>query len=504
MSIGFLAGLSYDSSWRNSEKSFVLSSNLISGTDTFEDQAFEKESTYNVSITGNLGLGFRLNDENIIETTSLFLRNTDDETAIRDSFNSDSTILSGGAARTDKIRYEQREMHVNQIRGDHELGFSTLDLIGLDWLKPLEGLKFDWYFSDSDATTDIPNQVTVGGRASFIEPFSLETGGSSIQRNVSVADFRFTELEDNVESFGWELSFPVETNGTQINLSVGSEYWEKARTYKQLQFGLGSNNPNSPILGTPDEIFTDANIANPDFGFRVNATGANSDSYLAANKVSAGFGKIDVTWDETFRVAAGIRWEDYQQVGLSWDPLDFDGNQIIPDNIEARAYEPTMDANGNESNVIADFFQSATFADDDIYTSLALTYMAQDLIADDFQLRFGFSETTVRPDLREITDSSYIDPITDFLVFGESNLIPAEFKNYDVRAEWFFGNGDNLTVSMFYKDIENPIDQQEVPRAEDDRAVAIFNAESAEILGVEVEFFIPILSTALATSDCLV
>ena len=55
----------------------------------------------------------------------------------------------------------------------------------------------------------------------------------------------------------------------------------------------------------------------------------------------------------------------------------------------------------------------------------------------------------VRPDLREITDASYIDPLTEDLVFGNSGVIPATLTNYDLRAEWFWNSGDSLTVSMF-------------------------------------------------------
>ncbi|WP_086932894.1 TonB-dependent receptor domain-containing protein [Agarilytica rhodophyticola] len=485
--IGFLAGISYNSSWRNTETTFVLSDDLIPGTDIAQDQAFEKESTFNVSLTGNFSLGFRLNEENTVETTTVYIRNTDDETTIEDNFNTDNPITSGTSDRSYNLRYEQRELLVNQIHGEHELGFATRELLGLDFLESLDGLKFSWYFSDSESTTEIPNEIRVNGQAGFIRPFSLETNASTVQTNLSAADYRFTDLEDHLESAGWELAYPIELTNFSIELSGGAEYWRKARTYRQLQFGLGSNVQSSPNVGQPGEVFTNANILNPDFGFQINVNNANADSYVAANKVSAAYGKFDVTWQDTWRVAAGLRWEDYQQVGLSWDPLDFDGSPLIPDAIEARAYDNTLRPDGVRSNVIADFFESATFADNDIFTSVALTYMTPNFFAEDFQLRLGFSETTVRPDLREITESSYIDPITDFLVFGESSLVPAQFKNYDIRAEWYFEDGDNLTLSLFYKDITDPIDVQEVPRSEDDRAVSIFNAESAEITGIEVE-----------------
>ncbi len=484
--IGFLTGVSYDASWRNSEKFYIGDETTLDNGGDFENQSLKKESTYNVSLTGNLNLGLRLNAENYIKTTSLFIRNTDDKVSIEDSFDNDAPITGNSSEREYDIRYEQREMKVNQIHGEHELGPETLEVNGFGFLSPLEGLKFNWYYSDSESTSDIPNEVTIDGSASFTSfvPFTFSPNFSSIQSNNSSANYRFTELEDHMKSHGWEVSLPIETNRLNVELSGGSEYWEKTRTYRQLQLGLGSVTQGAPLTGLPEEVFSDANILNPEYGFQVNIASANSDSYIASAKANAAYGKLDIILDETWRVAAGLRWEDYQQLGLSWDILDYEGSQLIPDNVERQAYNET---DGN-SNVIADFFDDATFTDDDIYTSLALTYMTQDFFAEDFQLRFGFSETTVRPDLREITDSSYTDPLTDFLVFGESGLVPSQFKNYDLRAEWFFESGDSLSFTLFYKDINNPIDKKESARSDDDRAIEFFNSESAEITGLELEF----------------
>ena len=107
--------------------------------------------------------------------------------------------------------------------------------------------------------------------------------------------------------------------------------------------------------------------------------------------------------------------------------------------------------------------------------------------ADTFQLRGTYSETVVRPDLREITDASYIDPLTEDLVFGNSGVTPATLTNYDLRAEWFWNSGDSLTVSMFYKEIENPIEFFETTASDTTVAREIVNAASAEVYGVEFE-----------------
>ena len=52
------------------------------------------------------------------------------------------------------------------------------------------------------------------------------------------------------------------------------------------------------------------------------------------------------------------------------------------------------------------------------------------------------------PDLREITDASYIDPLTEDLVFGNSGVIPATLTNYDLRAEWFWNGGFSHRVDV--------------------------------------------------------
>ncbi len=109
------------------------------------------------------------------------------------------------------------------------------------------------------------------------------------------------------------------------------------------------------------------------------------------------------------------------------------------------------------------------------------------MVAETFQLRFGWSETTVRPDLREITDASYLDPITDDLVDGNPGVTPADVTNFDMRAEWFFGNGDSFTATLFYKDIQNPIEFFESAASDTTTAREIINADSAQVKGVELE-----------------
>jgi outer membrane receptor protein involved in Fe transport len=136
-----------------------------------------------------------------------------------------------------------------------------------------------------------------------------------------------------------------------------------------------------------------------------------------------------------------------------------------------------------------DQLANAGKSDDDLYPSAAITYMRPDFWADEFRLRVGYSQTTARPDIREVTQSTFIDPLTDARVTGNPLLVPSDLKNYDIRAEWFFASRDNLTVSPFYKQIDRPIETVEGAGTDNNLSFTFINAETADVYGVEIEWY---------------
>ena len=106
--------------------------------------------------------------------------------------------------------------------------------------------------------------------------------------------------------------------------------------------------------------------------------------------------------------------------------------------------------------------------------ALTATYIRPRFWSDEFQLRFAWSETVARPDLREISDSAYIDPLTEITVRGNPDLVPSDLSNIDLRAEWFWDSGDNMTVSLFYKDIADPIETVQREASEDSNRLLLY------------------------------
>ena len=455
-----------------------------------EQNGIREESTRSVNIAGTLNLGVTFLDDHEISTTSLFLRNTDDETEVFDYFNENRFRSSGRGVREYRFEWEEREMTTNQVNGTHYIGSNTRSRFGFvdsiaSFFRLPEETQVSWFYSDSEATTDIPNRVQID---SFTTN-DIATGAvltEAVQLTSAAADYRFTDLTDEVEDYGWSAMIPFEFGSNYVEVSGGGGNSQKARVYKQSQFSLGflEVDDQSVLEGPLNEVFSDENIlgtvpdpdpTNPVPGAEAyvnNAVfdrqGANTNSYLAATKTANMWGKVDWTYADTWRFAAGARWEDYRQVGLPWNPF---------------SYSITNPQVTNDPDELA----KAVFADDEIYPAVAVTYMS-DFWAETFQLRLGYSETTVRPDLREITESSYVDPITDNLVRGNSSVVPSDVENIDLRAEWFFGNGDNFTVTVFDKQITNPIEFFEIPASDTTIAREILNADSASIQGGEVEF----------------
>jgi len=460
---GFLVEGSYATRWRKTE---TTARNF-----SFPEERFEKESetTKTVDLYGTINFGIRFTDDHEISTTTLFIRNTDDEVAVINFFNENREKSDGIGFRDERIKFEEREMIVNQIKGTHYLGEATRELVPwmpLDWIP--ETFQVDWYYSNATAKTDIPNEVNVSSET-VSDSITGIVSASNVMTDSAAADYRFTNLEDEVINYAGHFTWPISTVSSYIEISGGGEHSQKVRNYEQSQFSLGALRVNNAevLLGPLGSVFSDSNIIDTTNNFVFDLTGTNNQSYIAVTMTDALFGNVDWTWNDRWRISAGARWEDYKQVALDHNIY---------------AYSLSNPQVSNDPEVLA----KSVFTSDEIYPSVSLTYMT-DWWAETFQLRFGWSQTVVRPDLREITDASYVDARTGFLTRGDPSVVPSDISNFDLRAEWFFSNGDNLTVGLYAKDIKNPIEFFESAASDTNRSREIINAESGNVYGIEVE-----------------
>jgi TonB-dependent receptor len=439
----------YDDEYRNKDQVKRSVGNPDVVNSKTERTAYEERTTLAVV------LGAEYTQDHTVQLSHYIIQNDVDEARIATSF-----TVNNSAERPDldySTRLEERELELTQLSGTHRLGdFAPIS--------ELEMLSFDWFYSDATATTDIPSGASFSG--SLDKSTNPET--AFIAQSNTAGQFEFLSLEDTVESWGGRVELPIDIDGRELIVSGGWWNSEKVREY----FGYTANVGARSTQGTPQTVFTDERINDLNNFFDLSmGSGFGNESYVAAQKIAAVYGSLDFRISEEWRVTTGARWEEYQQAVLPVNLLDFTGvfNQGVIDQL-------------NNSD------QSFALQEDDIYSSLALTYSGLDLLAaEEFQVRFSVSETIVRPDLRELADVAYIDPELNVRVFGNPDLQSTQVRNYDLRGEFYYEGGDNFTVSLFYKDLTLPIEQVEGAGSDDDTVLRYLNGDSGKVYGLEFE-----------------
>lgn len=474
LSMGALILGTYSSDWRNKERTNRIFSNSATNF------ANTLQTTHGVDLSLSANLGFRLIDEHEWTVTALLLRNSEDDatssrTCSKGQFNDcfDEELPIQG--RLTGQRFEQRQLETLQVQGKSKFGRDTIETIGGDlaFLEGILGSSIDWYYTKSIAATKIPNEIRVSGFEKLASPNGA-VQSYSVRSTGTAVDYRFSNLKDEVMSWGYDWTVPLQMFGTDLDISGGFAFSDKLRNYKQISLGLGTTHPDFREISTaqPDSVFTQRNILDPSFGFELllGTSEFGTESYVAVQTIEARYGKFDLFIDDTWRISGGVRAESFRQISIPINYLEYRGSRVQVD-IQA----------GRKGH---DMWLST----DDYYPAFHITYIDPGFWSDEFQFRIGASRTTVRPDIREVSASTFIDPISEARVRGNPDLTVSLLTNFDARAEFFWRNGNSATLSAFYKQIEAPIETVQGGATEDNILFNFINADDASVYGIEFEW----------------
>jgi len=98
----------------------------------------------------------------------------------------------------------------------------------------------------------------------------------------------------------------------------------------------------------------------------------------------------------------------------------------------------------------------------------------------------AWSQTVVRPTYREIAEVPIYDIARNRTYLGNPDLTLTSSHNFDLRASWYPRPGEVLSLSLFAKTLDQPIEQSSTRR--DNTLVRYANFEEADVYGVEGEF----------------
>ncbi len=438
VTLGFLAAMEYDDKWLTTIQQ--RTDYVVGG-----GGALVPQNDYNYFITdrkidlsGFFTLGAQIGDNNRLTYNWMLLRSTIDHTQRQQGFNKDA---EGGDVQFTELEWLERQMMVNQLLGEHTI-------------PQLWDMSWNWNYTDATAKTSEPDTRTYRYDPDTLTPqeddliFSLRN--DSNQR-------RWGNLKDNSTDWNINLVQPLLFwQKADLSLRAGAGNVTRDRNSAIRRFAFISKGPVSGNVDlrrnpNPDFIIFDETIQPR--GWQINEVSNTTDAYTAEQTIKSRYIAVDLDYDEWLRLGAGVRNEKSDQSVTTFDQFDPDRNPI-----------------------------SSQLNTDDDFPAYSAT-----LIFGNHQVRAAYGETTNRPDFKELSEALFKDPLLDRLVKGNPNLVPAYLKNYDLRWDWYFNQGEFVSLGAFYKDFTDPIET--VVLAGASQITTFSNAQSAENFGVEFELY---------------
>jgi TonB-dependent receptor len=101
-------------------------------------------------------------------------------------------------------------------------------------------------------------------------------------------------------------------------------------------------------------------------------------------------------------------------------------------------------------------------------------------------LRLSASQTLSRPEYRELAPVQYREVLGGDNVVGNQHLVRSLIRNLDLRWEWYPSATETVSMALFAKEFENPIERVFLGTS-GTRIVTFANAERARNFGAELE-----------------
>ncbi len=429
--------------------------------------------SYQILAGGLLNLSCKINSNNSISSKNLYSINSDDRTILRNG-EGNLTDPNPTLGKTNAYWFTSNKIGSSQLIGDH--------------YAPKIKLKIGWVGSYSNVKRDVPNlrRNSYGRLKYFSDPSNPDPNDTTYQAVISPSSVGndyggymfWSKLDENIKSTKLDVSrsFKI-SEAFNFELKTGGQVQQRARVFEARQVGYTTYGTGFPIAFTnslltlpQSQIFTNQNmglIAPGVGGFKLTEGTRPSDSYKASSNLVAGYLMTDLKYKQWFRAVIGARLESYNQKLTYPDALYVINKKEI-----------------TKDTTVVDVLPSANI----IFSP-----------TDKQNIRLSYSQTLNRPEFREIAPFGFYDFTTLFFTSGTDTLKRAKIANYDIRYELYPGRGQLFSVSGFFKDFTNPIEQVARTNANE---ISYGNQAKATCYGAEIEYRI-ILGTFVKNDSSL-
>jgi hypothetical protein len=330
-----------------------------------------------------------------------------------------------------RLRYVERNVYSSQLGFLHSLdgGRQTIE-----WGVTASGVS-----RQEPDRSEVVYSVDDQGRATWFG-FSNEAAVRTF------ADLSENAIEGNAN---WQLA--LGRMGSGALLRVGGLYRSVDRDAVNTAYSISLNRPlpDNADAGTPEEIFDGRFSGENDTFFRVTPLAAGG-SYTASDRLAAGYAMVSLPLSSSIDIIAGARFES------------------------SRVEVASLSTAGEPSLATPEF--------NDLLPSLAVTWRMRP----DMNLRASATQTLSRPEYRELSPILFREVIGYDNVRGNADLQRALIRNFDLRWEFYPSRGEILSVGVFAKDFDNPIERV-YQGTSGTRIITYTNALGASNYGVELE-----------------
>jgi hypothetical protein len=373
---------------------------------------------------GLLNVSTLVGDNSRISLNNTYTRSADNEARYEEG----NDAAAGIPLQVSRLRYVERSVRSSQLTGEHEFGQTRLD----------------WAVTAAGVTRVEPD------RSESVYAID-ETGGTPFLLNAGEAAVRtFGDLVENSYSGSVDYTIRFDRGERQHSLKVGLLGRYTRRDAENTSYSI-----NAPSLSreerehAPEEIF-DGRHTQPGSAVFSLVPLNQGGSYEAEDVLGAGYVMGDYQIASRARLIAGARVEhsmlDLTTYALFLNPMNV---------------EPTYT---------------------DVLPAVALNIG----LTENQNLRLSISQTLARPEYRELADVCQHEVLGGEEFCGNSNLKRTLIQNADLRWELYPAVGEVISVGVFAKRFDDPIER--IYRGTSGtRRTEFDNASSALNFGAELE-----------------
>lgn len=430
--LGMLAALNYTNEYRTYEN---MENNLYGIYDAANDKPNYLRHSVDDQYNNNVRLGAMLNFTFLSKDGNhkYQLKNIFNQLATSRYTWREGVSAQSNLERSAEYYYRSRTTYNGQLTGKHTFTSDALD----------------WSIGYAYANRHLPD------RHRYLIDDALESGVYALSTGNDISR-EWTQLDEHILSLGINDKHHFKFGNFEPDLQVGAYGEYRSREYQTRNFiynwNVSANNMPSDFRHSdiPTLLSNEANMGYDKLYLLEEKQMRNN--YRGHNTLGAGYLAMSLPFGK-LGIHAGVRFEHNDMELIS----------------NSRDYEKSE--------------SSRHYKTDDVFPSLNTTYK----ISDQHQVRLSYGRSINRPEFREVSSSVYYDFDLASNVQGNTELKNCYVDNLDLRYEWYPSRGELISLAVFYKHFDSPIEWTYTVAGGTDLIYSYKNAKSANNYGVELD-----------------